>query len=129
MPFTDRSYETIRERNGLSYVNKSREPKARLRLICEVIAIFTRTIRNSQRSSIIIIYRRSPNSYRAYTHVALREETRVWVGKCVHALSRRPGAQSISLHYGIPLARIRGSSSWPCLELWLSYEGRFQRST
>jgi len=77
MPFTDRSYETIRERNGLSYVNKSREPKARLRLICEVIAIFTRTIRNSQRSSIIIIYRRSPNSYRSYTHVALREETRV----------------------------------------------------
>lgn len=67
------SYEAIRARNGLSYVNKSREPKARLRLICEVIAIFTRTIRNSQRPSIIIIYRRSPNSYRAYTHVAPRE--------------------------------------------------------
>lgn len=77
------SYEMIRSENGLSYVNKSQEPKARLRLICEVIAIFARTIRNSQRPSIIIIYRRSPNSYRAHTYVRRTEEerrrTRVWV--------------------------------------------------
>lgn len=92
------------------------EPRVRLRLICEVIAIFTRTIRNSQRPSIIIIYRRSPNSYRA----AYSRHSR-------HACESTPrtrtlttaGPQSISLHYGAPLARIRDSSSWPCLELWL----------
>lgn len=122
-PIGQWSYETIRSENGLSYVNKSQEPKARLRLICEVIAIFARTIRNSQRPSIIIIYRRSPNSYRAHTYVAQRreeqrrEETRVWVDARTRTHAGR--VQSILLHYGVPLARIRASSSWPCLELWL----------
>jgi len=93
-PIGQWSYETIRSENGLSYVNKSQEPKARLRLICEVIAIFARTIRNSQRPSIIIIYRRSPNSYRAHTYVAQRrkeqrrEETRrACESTRVHALT------------------------------------------
>lgn len=67
--------------------------RAWLRLICAVIAIFTRTMRNSQRPSIIIIYRRSPNSYlrilaRTHTHAALTPTE----------------TQSISLHYGAPLA-------------------------
>lgn len=82
-PIGQWSYETIRSENGLSYVNKSQEPKARLRLICEVIAIFARTIRNSQRPSIIIIYRRSPNSYRAYGE----EKRRACESTRVHALT------------------------------------------
>lgn len=86
------SYEMIRSENGLSYVNKSQEPKARLRLICEVIAIFARTIRNSQRPSIIIIYRRSPNSYRAHTYVRRTEEERrrACESTRVHALTPGP---------------------------------------